>query len=115
MDKKKRTSKVAKMQDDSDALEQTISKATERTAAATGQPIKNEYQLAAEKGAELLKRSNKRKDYETDKGRKRYNTMIHPDLKQRLNVVAKGKGITVPDLIEEILCNALGIEQPGEG
>ena len=97
------------------ALKETISKAAERTAAASGQSELNEYQLAAIKGAELLQRQGKRKDYESDKGRKRYNTMMHPDLKQELNLTAKGKGITVPDLIEEIICKQLGIKPPSEG
>lgn len=111
---KKRTSKINQLTDE-EALEQNVRNATERTAAASGQDAANKYQLAAQKGAELLQRSNKRRDYESDKGRKRYNTMMHPDLKQKLNEVAKGLGVSVPDLIEEIICKQLGIKPPSEG
>lgn len=111
---KQRKPTTKKELEQDEALKQNLDKATERTAAASGQDAANKYQLAAQKGAELLQRSNKRRDYESDKGRKRYNTMMHPDLKQKLNETAAGLKVSVPDLIEEILCKQLGIKPPSE-
>lgn len=74
----------------------------------------NPYLEAARKGEALRKRGTRRKDYESEKGRKRYNTMIHPDLKQLLQDIAKGQGRSVPDLIEELICKQLGIKPPSE-
>lgn len=91
----------------------TPATATERTATATGQPV-NEYMAAARKGAEIISKMEAAPEYRSHQGRRRYNTMMHPDLIDLLAKVAKGKGATVPDLIEEIICKALGIDPPSE-
>jgi len=91
----------------------TPQQAVERTAAATGKPA-NEYLAAAEKGKELLSRKKRQPEYRSDIGRRRYNTMMHPDLIELLATIAKGKGITTPDLIEELICNQIGIEPPSK-
>jgi predicted HicB family RNase H-like nuclease len=39
----------------------------------------------------------------TEKGRKRYTTMIHPELKKRARSFAEDQAKSVPDIIEEAL------------
>lgn len=81
----------------------------------TGQPLAgSDYLEAAKIGEQRLKKANRRKDYQSNKGRRRYNTMMHPELKDLLTKIAAGKDITVPDLIEEIICKQLGIKPPSD-
>lgn len=115
MAKRQRTSKAKEiLSDQADQLKKATDKAAERAAAASGQPVGNEYLEQIERGREKLARRNRRKDYESDKGRRRYNTMMHPELKEALQALAAAQGVTVPDLIEELLCKQIGLKPPSE-
>ena len=60
---------------------------------------------------------NKRRNrysYETHAGRRRINTMLHPELKKALQRLADAHGQTVPDVLEGILCDYLDIQLPGQ-
>lgn len=60
---------------------------------------------------------NKRRgrySYETHAGRRRINTMLHPELKKALQKLADAHGQTVPDVLEGILCEYLEIQLPGQ-
>jgi hypothetical protein len=39
----------------------------------------------------------------TNKGRKKFTTMIRPELKELLLRIAKNKGLTIPDVVEGVL------------
>lgn len=74
----------------------------------------SEYTKAAEKGKAILAKQTNQPEYRTATGRRRYNTMLHPELVELLAAAAKGKGVTVPDLIEEIVSKAFGITEPSK-
>lgn len=80
----------------------------EQTTGTTGTPARR-YSLA---DIQTTKRRNKY-SYETHAGRRRINTMLHPELKKALQRLADAHGQTVPDVLEGILCDYLDIQLPG--
>lgn len=47
----------------------------------------------------------------TNKGRKKFTTMIRPELKELLLRIAKNKGLTIPDVVEGVLLDYFGISE----
>lgn len=47
----------------------------------------------------------------TNKGRKKFTTMIRPELKEMLLRIAKNKGLTIPDVVEGVLLDYFNITE----
>lgn len=47
----------------------------------------------------------------THKGRKKFTTMIRPELKEMLLRIAKNKGLTIPDVVEGVLLDYFNITE----
>lgn len=47
----------------------------------------------------------------THKGRKKFTTMIRPELKELLLRISKNKGITIPDVVEGVLLDYFNITE----
>jgi hypothetical protein len=47
----------------------------------------------------------------TNKGRKKFTTMIRPELKELLLRIAKNKGLTIPDVVEGVLLDYFNISE----
>lgn len=93
----------------------TPEEATKLTADVTGQPITANPVIFSPE--DLLPKKKVKKgsnEYISNQGRKRINTLMHPELKQILNNIADNNNLTLPDVIEMIICKALGIEEPSK-
>ncbi|PHN07790.1 hypothetical protein CRP01_04525 [Flavilitoribacter nigricans DSM 23189 = NBRC 102662] len=47
----------------------------------------------------------------TNKGRKKFTTMIRPELKELLLRIAKNKGLTIPDVVEGVLLDYFNMSE----
>lgn len=95
----------------------TPEKAIKETAKATDQPetAKESQPGKLYSKADLEPKPKKKpRKYTSHAGRKRFNTMMHPDLIKALNTIAENNNQTLPDVIETIICDYLGIDKPTE-
>jgi hypothetical protein len=93
----------------------TPEEVNEITSKVTGQPIETGTALFSPE--DLLPKKKKKtgqNEYISNTGRKRINTLMHPDLKNKLLIFADNHNMTLPDAIEHIICKALGIEEPSK-
>lgn len=90
---------------DKSRLKDELENITEKTAAATG----------AEKGktfsSQDIKPPSKEQDPDkTIKGRKKFTTMLHPDLRDKLSNVAKNNQMSIADALEIIIKEYFGLK-----
>ena len=106
---KQRTSKVKQL----DSLEQTISKAAERTAEITGQAVTGTGQDSKKTfsidDTQPVKQSAQAQGI-TAKGRAKFTTMLRTDLREKLDNLARRNNISIADALELIVTEYLGIK-----
>jgi predicted amidohydrolase YtcJ len=104
---KQRTSKVKQL----DSLEQTISKAAERTAEITGQAVtgQDSKKTFSIDDARPVKQSRQAQGI-TAKGRAKFTTMLRTDLREKLDNLARRNNISIADALELIVTEYLGIK-----
>jgi len=108
---KQRTSKVKQL----DSLEQTISKAAERTAEITGQAVtgtgtgQDSKKTFSIDDTQPVKQSRQAQGI-TAKGRAKFTTMLRTDLREKLDNIARRNNITIADTLEQIIIEYLGIK-----
>ena len=106
---KKRTSTVKQMTNE-EALEHNVSKATERTAATTGQPVSAAATKSFSKADTEPVKQTRRKAGVTAKGRAKFTTMLRTDLREKLANLSQKHQISIADALEQIITEYLGID-----